>query len=109
MLQASTQISTLLGQGIGGLLFRMLGTPLILIIDGITYLFSAFNKCYIRIPQTLTEKNGDWRARAHDFKQEIFEGLSYIRANTGLTQLLLIASFLNFFMAPIHGVVPLLR
>lgn len=106
MLQASTQISILLGQGIGGLLFRMLGAPLILIIDGITYLFAAFNKYYIRIPQPLTGENGDWRARANNFKQEIFEGLKYIKTNTGLTQLLLIAAFLNFFMAPIAGLFP---
>jgi MFS transporter, DHA3 family, macrolide efflux protein len=106
MLEASSQISILLGQGIGGMLFRMLGAPLIFLIDGVTYLFSAFSKYYIRIPQPLTEKNGNWRARAHDFKRDILEGLGYIRTNTGLSQLLLIASFLNFFMAPILGLLP---
>jgi predicted MFS family arabinose efflux permease len=106
MLQASAQISFLLGKGIGGLLFQTLGAPLLLIIDGITYLFSAFNKCYIRIPQPLTEKSGDWRARATYLKQEIFEGLKYIKTNTGLAQLVLIDSLLNFFTAPIVGLFP---
>jgi MFS family permease len=106
MLQASAQISFLLGQGIGGLLFRMLGAPLLLIIDGITYLFSAFSTSYMKIPQTLPKKNGEWRALATDFKQDIFEGLKYIKTNAGLTQMVLIYSFLEFFAAPILGLFP---
>lgn len=106
MLQASIQISTMLGQGIGGMLFRMLGAPLVILIDGVTYLFSAFSKCFMTIPQTLTQKNGSWRARAREFKREIWEGIDYVRANTGMTQMVLIATFLNFFMAPILGLFP---
>lgn len=106
MLQASIQISTLVGRGVGGILFRMLGAPLVLLIDGATYLFSAFSECFMTIPQTLAEKNGDWRARAREFKREILDGVGYVRANAGLTQLLLIATCLNFFMAPIMGLFP---
>jgi MFS transporter, DHA3 family, macrolide efflux protein len=106
MLQASIQISTMLGQGVGGILFRMIGAPLLLLFDGVTYLFSAFSACFITIPQTLTEKQGGWRARAREFKREILDGLAYVRANTGLTQILLITTFFNFFMAPVQGLLP---
>jgi len=106
MLQASIQISTLVGRGVGGILFRLLGAPLVLLIDGATYLFSAFSECFMTIPQTLAGRNGDWRARAREFKREIWDGIGYVGANAGLTQLLLIATCLNFFMAPILGLFP---
>ena len=103
MLQASLQITGLLGQGIGGMLFRLLGAPLVLVIDGITYLLAAFSGYFIKIPQELAEKSGDWRERIREFMREMWEGVSYIRTNTGLTQLLLVSTFLNFFTAPILG------
>jgi MFS family permease len=106
MLQASTEISTLLGQGIGGLLFRMLGAPVALLIDGLTYFFSALIESFMTIPQTLPERDDHRGAQIRGFKREIREGFTYVRANTGLTQLMLIATFLNFFMAPVLGLLP---
>ena len=106
MLQASTKLSSLVGMGIGGMLFRVLGAPLVLLIDGITYIFSGISELFITIPQTLPENNGQVGARANQLKQEILEGLRYVRTNTGLSQLLMIAMGLNFFMAPILGLFP---
>jgi MFS family permease len=103
ILQASIQISALIGQGVGGMLFRLLGAPLVFLIDGITYLFSAFSECFITIPQAVSEKKGDWRAQTREFKQEIREGVNYVWENRGLTQLLLVTTLLNFFLAPILG------
>ena len=106
MLQASTKLSSLVGMGIGGMLFRMMGAPLVLLVDGITYLFSGISECFIKIPQILPEKKGSLGARGNEIKREIIEGLSYVRANTGLTQLLVITMGLNFLMAPILGLFP---
>jgi MFS family permease len=106
MLQASTRLSTLVGMGIGGALFRALGAPLVLIIDGITYLFSAFSASFIAIPQKIAETSGPITSRGSKLKQEILEGLRYVRADAGLTQLLLIATILNFLMAPMLGLFP---
>jgi len=106
MVRASFQISTLLGQGIGGILFRTLGAPLAILIDGATYLCAALSKYFIVIPQTLSEKNGNWYERVHEFKKEIRDGLTYVRANRGMTQLLLVVTFLNFVMSPILVLLP---
>jgi MFS family permease len=103
MLQASIQISSLVGQGVGGALFRLLGAPLVFLIDGVTYLFSAFSELFISIPQTPPEKKGDWRAQTREFKREIWEGVDYVRKHAGLTQLLVATTLLNFFLAPILG------
>src|SRR6056297_2290353 len=48
--QSSFQVSMLIGQSIGGLLFRVLGAPLVMLIDGITYLFSALSESFIELP-----------------------------------------------------------
>jgi MFS transporter, DHA3 family, macrolide efflux protein len=106
MLQASARLSSLVGLGIGGMLFRILGAPLVLLIDGITYLFSAISACFITIPQRFADKDDPVGAPAKNLKAEIMEGLSYVRANRGLTQLLSVAMGVNFLMAPILGLFP---
>ncbi|HKQ79434.1 MAG TPA: MFS transporter [Blastocatellia bacterium] len=105
-LQASDQISIRLGQAAGGTLFQILGAPFVLLIDGVTYLISAFSECFVTIPQKLPEKNSDWRGRIREFMHDIWEGLNYVRANAGLAQLFLIVTLLNFFLAQILGLYP---
>jgi MFS transporter, DHA3 family, macrolide efflux protein len=106
MLQASLRLATLLGLGIGGVLFRVLGAPIALLIDGGTYLFSAFSKCFITIPQIVKPTSGVSSARAIEVVRDIREGFCYVRANTGLTQVLFAATLFNLFMAPILGLFP---
>lgn len=106
MMQASTRLATLVGLGIGGMLYRTLGAPLVLLIDGITYLFSAFSASFIQIPQKLADGAGSVTSRAGNLKQEILEGFRYVRADKGLSQLLLVATTLNFLIAPMLGLFP---
>jgi MFS family permease len=106
MFSAAVQISTLVGKGIGGALFRLLGAPFALLLDGVTYLYCAFTECFVAIPQTLEEKKGDWREEIRGFGRQTWEGVGYVRANIGLTQLILIASLSNFFIAPMLALFP---
>ena len=103
MLQSTMQLAGLLGQGIGGVLFRLLGAPMVFFIDGWTYLFSAFTECFMKIPQHIPDKEGDWKNQISQFKDEILEGLRYIRQNRGLLQLVLLSTFVSFFISPIIG------
>jgi MFS family permease len=105
-LQASLRLATLLGLGIGGVLFRVLGAPMALTIDGVTYLISACSKCFITIPQTFGASNSACGNRAKEVLNQIGEGLKYVRSNHGLTQLLSVATLFNLFMAPILGLFP---
>jgi MFS family permease len=104
--QSSVQISQFIGQGIGGYLFVLLGAPLLFLIDGITYLFSAFSESFIRIPQKIPEKSGVWLDKFRKFKSDTMEGFRYVWGHTGIRALFFAASFINFFAIPIFVLLP---
>jgi predicted MFS family arabinose efflux permease len=104
--QSSYQISNFLGQGIGGYLFVILGAPLLFLIDGITYLFSAFSESFIRIPQKIPEKKGGWRDKFRQFKTDTMEGFRYVWGHAGIRALFFAAAFINFFAIPILILLP---
>ena len=104
--QSSVQISQFVGQGIGGYLFVILGAPLLFLIDGITYLFSAFSESFIRIPQKIPEKSGGGRDKFKQFKSDTMEGFRYVWGHTGIRALFFAAAFINFFAIPIFILLP---
>jgi len=106
MNQASVQISTFVGQGLGGYLFLILGAPILFLIDGLTYLFSALSETFIRIPQILPEKSPSRSERIDAFKRDIAAGFQYAWNNAGLRALFFAAAFLNFFVMPIILLLP---
>jgi MFS family permease len=104
--QSSFQISQFVGQGIGGYLFVILGAPLLFLIDGITYLFSAFSESFIKIPQKIPEKSGAWRDKLRQFKSDTAKGFRYVWGHTGIRALFFAAAFINFFAFPIFVLLP---
>ena len=104
--QSSRQISLFIGQALGGYLFVILGAPLLFLIDGITYLFSAFSESFIKIPQLIPGKS---RQRADNFRRfnhDLKEGLRFTWNNIGLRALIITAAFVNFFATPIIILLP---
>lgn len=99
--QLSLQISVLVGQGLGGVFYKLLGAPLIFLLNGISYLFSATSESFIAIPQRISKITGDWRKQIKDFKNDIVEGMRYIWQKPGLRELLIISAIMNFFITPI--------
>ncbi|MFB0564102.1 MAG: MFS transporter [Candidatus Aminicenantaceae bacterium] len=104
--QSSLQISQFIGQGIGGYLFVILGAPLLFLIDGITYLFSAFSESFISIPQKIPKKSGVWLDKFRQFKSDTIEGFRYVWGHTGIRALFFAAAFINFFAIPIVVLLP---
>ncbi len=45
----------LVGKALSGVLVAFLGVPLIVVINGISYLFSAFTELFIRVPKTIQQ------------------------------------------------------
>ncbi len=106
MSQFAEQVSLFLGQGIGSTLFKILGAPLVVLIDGISYLFSAISELFIKIPQVFPEKEKDLKGQYQSFKNDLWEGIVYIKENTGLKMLLFVSIFINFFTMPVIVLLP---
>lgn len=101
-LQILVQLSALLGTGTGGILFRLLGAPLLFLLNGAGYLFSGFLGSYINIRSTEhTQKD-----TASSFKQDTLEGFQYIFKDKGLNATFYVFALLNFFISPIYVILP---
>lgn len=104
--QISAQISLFIGQALGGVLFRLLGAPLMFMFNGITYLFSATSETFIRIPQPKHRATQNLRQVVAEFKAELAEGLRYIWNNPGLKALVLLSAASAFFTTPFVVLLP---
>lgn len=86
----SVSIVDMIGQTLGGILYRGLGAPLIFLINGISYLFSAGTENFISIPDCGKQKE------KKGFIGDMKEGLLYMYKEKGLLMLILLSFFLNF-------------
>ncbi len=83
--------SNIVGSTAGGFLYTVLGAPLLFLINGLSYLFSAFTEIFIQIPRIHhpEEKKHFW--------QDMKDGLKFAWNIKGLRLLFIAAGFLNFF------------
>jgi MFS family permease len=106
LLQLSSQGSTVLGQALGGVLFRLLGAPLLFVADGASYLLSAASESFIRQPPVAAGPRERPRAVFAAYLRETGEGFAYLRRRPGLVALLVAASAVNFFLMPVFVLLP---
>jgi MFS family permease len=105
--RVTLDISTFLGTGSGGVLFRLLGPGVLFLIDGLTYFFSAFSESFIRLPPPApTAERKTWREAFADFWAELKAGLRYVAGRKGLRYLLFLAPVDSFFMITIVVLLP---
>ncbi len=106
LLQSSLQIAFIVGQCFGGLLFAMLGAPVLMLINGICFLLSALSETFMTIaPKKVVPKEG-WRATISSFKAETWEGFHYVRLKPGLLDVFVIKGVTTFFIAPLGVLLP---
>lgn len=104
--QFSQQFSLIVGQGLGGTLFRLLGAPLLFLIDGITFLYAAICESFVKIPQHIPDTSGSVREEFRKFRKDILYGFKYINGVPGLRTTVLISALLTFFTAPLVLLLP---
>jgi len=126
--QLSSQISIFVGQGLGGVLFRLLGAPVLFLINGVTYLFSAISESFVTIPQTIRQQpdvgpaggQGEgaeagvppsgrglsMRDQVRVFGKDIAQGVAYVWRTGGLRELVFVSAFLSFFTVPFVTLLP---
>lgn len=99
--QLTIQLAVFIGQGIGGTLYRLIGAPILFLVNGITYLFSFASNNFITIPQEIPETTGSFKGEAKRFLADILEGLKYVWKQVGLRNMVLVSAVLSFFSVPI--------
>jgi MFS family permease len=104
--QGSLQMSTLLGLSVGGVLYRVLGAPLLFLIDGISYIISAISEMFMAVPFSPPETVDSSRKAWQRMVSEIKAGFLYIWRRTGMRNLMVMAAALNFFSMPYIVLMP---
>ena len=96
--------SGIVGNSLGGLLYALLGAPLMFLANGLSYLFSAASELFIRVPKV--ERAG---SPTHFFA-DLKAGVRFVWKSTGLRSLMLVAAVLNFLaMIGIVLILPLFQ
>lgn len=85
--------SNIVGSSAGGVVFKVLGAPIMFLVNGISYLFSAITILFIKIPKL--DKPVDKKETA--FFKDMKEGLSFVWRFRGLRNLIVMAAAMNFF------------
>ena len=104
--EASVQISTFIGFGLGGVLFQLLGGPVLFLFNGLSYLFSAMSELFISIPQSLPERGKTWKQALHEFQLDTVLGFRYVWMKPGMKFLFLAAAALNVLSVPVFVLLP---
>jgi MFS family permease len=104
--EASEQIATFIGYGLGGVLFQFLGAPVLFLFNGLTFLFSAASESFITIPQATPASSTNWKQAFRKFQIDTAEGFRYLWHKDGMKALFLAAASLNVFAVPIFVLLP---
>lgn len=115
MVGTAIQLSTFGGQAISGILFKMLGAPLLIFFDGMTYLFSALSEMFIHDAAEETTKAGKRGGKdlqkaetltLKKFSSDLRFGFIYIYKEKGIRNIVLGFAFMNVFLAPFIVLLP---
>ncbi|MCB9210958.1 MAG: MFS transporter [Ignavibacteriales bacterium] len=104
--QGSQQIVSIFGLALGGLLYTLLGAPLLVLLNGMSFIFSAVSESFITIPQVIPEKKKRIQEQFETFIKDIKIGFGYIWERSGLKKLVLTSVLTNFFSVPIALLLP---
>jgi MFS family permease len=107
LIQFSQQSTALLGKAAGGVLYNLLGAPMLFLFDGLSFLFAAGCSSFIVSSQAAPPAwNGDARQALREFLAETALGLRYVLERVGLRNLVVMAAMLNFLLAPVIVLLP---
>ena len=105
--EASGDVAALIGQAAGGVAFRLLGAPLLLLIDGISYLFASASTSLASVPHAPADGTVNDASRPN-LREQMRAGFAFVRDERGLGSLVFVSTIANFFAAPFVVVLPFL-
>ena len=104
----ATMASTGIGNAVGGVLFRVIGAPMLFLSTCGTYLLAALSVAFLRIPQALPLAPPSLRSLMGAFMTDVAVGLRYVWGRKGLRNMVLAFAVLNFVTAPMAVLLPIL-
>jgi MFS family permease len=106
--QFSVQAAIFVGQATGGVLYRLLGAPMLFLIDGLSFFVSAVSSMFIRLPEKRRERAAEKTGREvfHSFMRDTAEGFHYVWRNRGLRNFVLSVSVINLLIMPVVVLLP---
>ena len=94
--QIATTGADIFGQSMGGAIYSLLGAPVMFLMNGISYLFSASTELFIKIPKVTSEKaKGTFR---EDFK----DGICFVLRYEGMVRVIVMSFLINFLFGIIR-------
>jgi MFS family permease len=92
-------VAMLAAQGVSGLLYRVIGAPLLVAANAVAYLWAGTSELGVKTPDRPRPASGThpWRR----FTTELAEGAHWVWRHRGLRTLLVLATVLNFLVTPL--------
>jgi MFS family permease len=104
---SGVQLAVFGAQGSSGLLYTLLGAPLLILANAVTYLYAGVTELFIRIPRPVRPEAGREELHPwHRFRLELAEGLRYMKGERGLLTLVAVYAVLNFLISPVLVTLP---
>ena len=100
------EAATFFGQGVGGVLFRLLGPAVLFLGDGLSYLFAGASEWFVRLPPPERPRGATLRGALAGFRRDVREGLRHVWGRKGLRWLLLLTPLDGFFFMAIVVLLP---
>ncbi|OGC82429.1 MAG: hypothetical protein A2W07_03995 [candidate division Zixibacteria bacterium RBG_16_43_9] len=102
--QMSSNLSGIIGPALGGALVALFGAGTVMILDALSFFVSVIAIFLVRVKVEQVFPSEE-RKR---FLQELMDGLNFIRKESGILGLVVLFSVLNFFVAPVGVLIPLM-
>ena len=99
------QVAMFVAQGLAGLLFVLVGMPLLVLVNAVTYLVSGTSELFLRIPRAERTPDGHLHPLQR-FVGDLVEGLRFVFTHGGMRTSLLLAMAMNFLIAPVIVLMP---
>ncbi len=87
----SSSLSSLLGNSLGGFLYAVLKAPLLILINGLSFLYASVTQLFMKIPPVRHE------AKNQRIMKDMLDGMKYTFGSKGIRAILFVAMFINFF------------
>jgi MFS family permease len=93
-------VAFLVAQAVAGILYRLLGAPLLVAANAVAYLWAGFSELGIRTPDG-RQSAAPGTHPLQRFLSELAEGARYVWQHRGLRTVLVVFTALNFFVTPL--------